>query len=174
MTRDEATEPRPPEQAERYRTDCRRCKGLCCIVPAHIPDNGFPTEKPANQHCRHLSAEHRCRIFARLETEGYTVCRAYDCHGAGPLVSNWIDADGGAAAARGERLEDFRQLARLHLLAMAVRGNGDDARALFDALDQVSLAYRRDGVFDMTRQARELLRGNQALVEAVLGWLEER
>jgi hypothetical protein len=173
----------PSEHSERYRTDCRRCKGLCCIVPAHVPSNGFPAEKPANQRCRHLGAEHRCRIFENLEAEGYRICRAYDCRGAGPLVSSWIDADD-ALAPETRRLEDFRQLSRLHLLAMAVRHEGNEesggeengdggAEVLFNALDAISIAYKRDGVFTMTEEGRAALRQSEALVGRVLARLGE-
>lgn len=165
------------DKVDRYRTDCRKCHALCCTVLAHIPDNGFPSEKPANQACRHLAQDRRCGIFEGLEAAGYSVCRAYDCHGAGPLVSRWIDADDAPAPNPG-RLEDFRQLARMHLLTMAIRRASDaedpDAMALFDALDTVSVAYRRDGVFTMTGAARAALRRNQALVTAVLARLKSR
>ncbi|MDA1309515.1 MAG: hypothetical protein O2985_07915 [Proteobacteria bacterium] len=158
----------------RYQTDCSRCRGLCCIVFAHAPENGFPGEKPANQACRHLTAACRCQVFGALESEGYTVCRAYDCHGAGPLVSAWIDAGGAAPQIAGttratDRLEDFRQLSRLHLLAAASREAG--ASALFDALDAVSLAYQRTGALVITAEASAALRDNEDLVGALLSRL---
>ena len=102
-----------------------------------------------------------------LEDEGYTVCRAYDCHGAGPIVSAWIESDGSAAPTAG-RLDDFQQLSRLHLLAMAVQ---DESPDLFEALDGVGAAYQREGVFTMTDTARAALSRNQDLVEAVLARL---
>jgi hypothetical protein len=168
MTQGEA-----PEISERYRTDCRRCKGLCCTVTAHIPGNGFPGGKPANQRCRHLTADHQCRIFESLESEGYTVCRAYDCHGAGPSVSRWIDADG-EATPKDERFEDFRQLSRLHLLAVAIHGERESVESLFGALDSVSLAYTRTGTFEVSRVARNALRKNESFVTDVLNRLDRR
>jgi hypothetical protein len=155
---------------ERYTTDCRRCRGLCCVAMAHAPANGFPSDKPANQACRHLSPDHRCQVFETLEDEGYTVCRAYECHGAGPVVSAWIDSDG-AATPTARRLDDFQQLSRVHLLAMAVQGESPD---LFEALDRVGDAYQREGVFTMTDTARAALTRNQDLVEAVLARLAPR
>lgn len=105
------------------------------------------------------------------------VCRAYDCHGAGPLVSRWIEADA-EAAPRVERYEDFRQLSRLHLLAMAVRGEdqnaGSDATCLFDALDVISIIYARNGVFAMTKIASDALARNEEIVVAVLDRLGRR
>ena len=164
-----------PEQ--RYRADCGRCRGLCCIVFGHLPANGFPAEKPPDQPCRHLRADYRCGVFATLETEGYTVCRAYDCHGAGPLVSAWIDADGpgrehGDTVAATDRLEDFRQLSRLHMLLAAVPKNaGADAAWLCHALDAVSLRYERTGQFEIDAGARAALRRNEDLIADLLGQL---
>ena len=99
----------PTDQSDDYRADCARCVGLCCIVMAHEPEHGFPEPKPANHRCRNLSAENRCMVFDHLEVEGYKVCRAYDCHGAGPMVSAWIAADGAPTPSL-RRLEDFRAL----------------------------------------------------------------
>jgi hypothetical protein len=74
----------------RFKTDCTRCHGLCCTVFAHLPVNGFPVDKPADTPCRHLTSDHRCAVFETLEDEGFTVCRHYDCFGAGPMVTRWM------------------------------------------------------------------------------------
>jgi hypothetical protein len=160
----------PVSEIARYVTDCRRCVGLCCSVFAHLPVNGFPAEKPSNQPCRNLGPDHRCLVFDRLEAEGYRVCRAYDCHGAGPLVTAWIRADGAATPQAG-RFEDFRQLSRLHLLIEAIRRDtpvSTDVSALLAALDAVSLVYYRDGVFTMTKAARDEMRRAEPLISAAL------
>jgi len=167
------------EPAPRLQADCTRCRGLCCIVFAHETGNGFPAPKPANRACRHLDAAHRCRIFANLEREDYVVCRAYDCHGAGPLVSRWIEADGagpgiGCTQAATQRLEDFRQLSRLHmLLAACAADDAPDARSLHAALDAVSLTYERTGRFAIGEDAANALRANDAFVAALLHRLAE-
>lgn len=138
---------------------------------AHAPENGFPEEKPANQRCRHLSAENRCLVFDRLETEGYRVCRAYDCFGAGPMVSTWITADNTIAPSP-ERLEQFRALSRLRLLASTARDetrHGESpARDIFAALDDVGAAYRRDGVLNIDQETRDTLRASRYWIDEIL------
>lgn len=158
----------------RYETDCRRCRGLCCITFGHEVVNGFPEAKPADQPCRHLRAGTRCGVFPTLEEEGYTVCRAYDCNGAGPLVSAWVDTDGtgveitDTAGAAG-RLEDFRQLSRLHMLVAALSEEaGGEAARLRDALDGVSAVYERAGVFHIDAAAQAALRRNESLMDNML------
>jgi hypothetical protein len=173
-----------PAPEQRYRADCGRCRGLCCIVFGHLPANGFPADKSPDRPCRHLRPDYRCGVFPTLETEGYTVCRAYDCRGAGPLVSAWIDADGLGRSpndtvedtvAAADRLEDFRQLSRLHiLLAAAPRKAGADAAWLCRALDAVSLRYERTGQFEISDDARAALRRNEGLIADLLGQLDRQ
>lgn len=160
-----------------YRADCDRCFGLCCIVMAHLPSNGFPEEKPANSRCRNLTRENRCAVFATLESEGYKVCRAYDCFGAGPMVSAWIEADG-AGPPTPRRLEEFRVLSRLRLLAVAARERGlgkDRGMArVFEALDAVGARYRRASDLSVDPMTRDILRENESWIAEVLFGLAER
>ena len=162
---------------ETYRADCHRCFGLCCIVMAHVPSNGFPEEKPANSRCRNLTHDNRCAVFDSLESEGYKVCRAYDCFGAGPMVSAWIEADGAAAPESG-RLEEFRILSRLRLLAVVAWERyleGDHQKGpVFEALESVGARYRRAADLSLDFMTRDILRENENWVTEVLSRLTKR
>lgn len=108
-----------PEPLDPYRPDCSRCQGLCCVAPAHRRTDGFPVAKNQDTACRHLDCKtFRCRAFDRLEAQGYTTCRAYDCFGAGPQVTRWLTAPwpGLPEDITARRLDDFRRLSRLRCL----------------------------------------------------------
>lgn len=107
------------------RADCGRCVGLCCVALAFDRSALFGEDKPAGHACRHLDPEDRCGIHASRARSGYAGCVAYDCQGAGQLVTamfggrSWRDCpDGGkamfAAFAQARRVQDWR-----HLLASA-------------------------------------------------------
>ena len=70
---------------ERLKPDCANCDGLCCFAPRFE----WPHyHKPGASACQNLDlGTMRCRIFERLEVEGYTTCRSWDCFGAGPAVT---------------------------------------------------------------------------------------
>jgi uncharacterized protein YjbI with pentapeptide repeats len=67
--------------------DCSRCFGLCCVALPFARSADFPTDKDAGDPCRHLQADFRCGIHARLREEGYRGCTVYDCFGAGQQVA---------------------------------------------------------------------------------------
>lgn len=69
-----------------FATDCAGCPAYCCTAFAFDRGPAFGHDKPADSPCRHLQANHRCAIHARLDTDGYTGCARYDCDGAGPHV----------------------------------------------------------------------------------------
>lgn len=142
---------------------------------AHVPSNGFPEPKPANSRCRHLTRENRCGIFASLERRGYSVCRAYDCFGTGPLVSAWIKADG-PGPPRTRRLEEFRALSRLRLLAKAAleqSGGKAGAREVFERLEAISARYQRDADLSVDGETRDVLRGNEEWITEILSRLAQ-
>ena len=72
-------------EPSRLGPDCANCDGLCCFAPRF----DWPHyQKPGATPCQNLDLDTmRCRIFDRLEAEGYTACRTWDCYGAGPAVS---------------------------------------------------------------------------------------
>jgi predicted DCC family thiol-disulfide oxidoreductase YuxK len=70
--------------------DCTNCAALCCVLLAFDASTAFAEDKPACAPCRHLSADHRCRIHADLSQLGYTGCAAYTCHGAGQRITSQV------------------------------------------------------------------------------------
>ncbi|MBT5265089.1 MAG: hypothetical protein HOL85_09670 [Rhodospirillaceae bacterium] len=155
---------------KRLQTDCRQCVGLCCIVLPHRAGAGFPAAKVPDWPCSHLDEGFRCRIHDSLAQHGYTVCPRYDCRGAGVLVSRFLEpGPAEQIAEQAERLEDFRQLSRLHQVIWALMSvDQPGAEALRGELLGVSEAYERLGIFKMTQSAQAELARNAGLIEDIL------
>lgn len=82
---------------ERLNIGCESCCGLCCVALYCMKTDGFPRDKAAGTPCQHLMADFRCAIHGQLATEKLKGCMAYDCFGAGQMVtqlyppnSNWM------------------------------------------------------------------------------------
>lgn len=163
-----------------WPTDCTRCFGLCCIALGHQPSAGFPAVKPRDTACRHLDADFRCAAFDRLETFGFTVCRSYDCFGAGPVVADRMRSEWGPwtpamVATAGDHLNGFRDLARLRMLIVALRREGSgDAHAVADRLEPAAVAFRRTGRVEIDADTAQFMRWHDALISAILAPLEEQ
>lgn len=67
--------------------DCARCAALCCIVLDIDKGTAFPIDKPAGMRCPNLTETNRCAIHPMLKKRGYHGCVAFDCQGAGQLVT---------------------------------------------------------------------------------------
>jgi hypothetical protein len=86
-----------PERVE-LRADCARCVGLCCVAPRFDASADFAIDKPAGTPCPHLMPDSRCSIHERLRPAGFPGCAAFDCFGAGQVVTqvfagrHWRDA----------------------------------------------------------------------------------
>jgi hypothetical protein len=170
-----------PADAEKdWRTDCGSCFGLCCIALAHQPPAGFPAFKTVNVPCRHLDDDFRCRVFARLEEEGFTVCRPYDCFGAGPAVARrmraeWRDWTPAMVATAKVHLDGFRELSRLRMLIVALRRHGGaDADALADRLDPVAEEFRRTGRVEVDSDTAQFMRWHEALISVILSSFKQQ
>jgi len=105
----------------RFRADCARCSGLCCVAPSFEAQQGFGFSKPAHIPCSYLEADFRCRIHPQLTERGFPACSAFDCYGAGQRVTRLFGAqswrDSAAAATR--LFQAYSQYRGLHeLLAM--------------------------------------------------------
>jgi|GEM_PF-6558882 len=157
-----------------WPTDCTRCFGICCVALAHQPRAGFPAVKASHTACRHLGDDFRCRIFAHLEREGFTVCRAYDCYGAGPVVAARMRAEWGpwtpemVASAHGH-LTGFRELARMRMLIVALRRHGGaEADALAGRLDPIADDFRRTGRIEVDAETAQFMRWHETLISAIL------
>jgi hypothetical protein len=83
-----------------FRADCSQCCGLCCVVPDQLAIQGFPVDKPSNTPCRHLDAAARCAIHAHRYEHGYAACTGFDCYGAGPWVTQKLQAAADESDAR--------------------------------------------------------------------------
>jgi hypothetical protein len=175
MSSDGEDGPVDRSMTDRWEPDCSRCVGLCCSVFAHRRGTGFPEDKPASVPCRHLARDFRCEVFETLEDSGYLVCRAYDCLGAGPVVTKRMIAAGGSLGPPVDQgmvpfMEDFRRLSRLHLLIRAVSEiDRKDARALRASLEAVSLDYEKGDVDDRDREVGAAVRPHRGLMEQVVG-----
>jgi uncharacterized protein YjbI with pentapeptide repeats len=77
----------PATVAARFRADCARCFGLCCVVPGFSKSAEFAISKPANTPCPNLRADCGCGIHGELRARGFAGCTVYDCFGAGQQVS---------------------------------------------------------------------------------------
>lgn len=75
------------QDAARYRPQCEKCFGLCCTALYFSKAEGFPADKRAGVPCAELDAEFRCKIHEKLGATGLRGCIAYECFGAGQLVS---------------------------------------------------------------------------------------
>ncbi len=73
--------------AARLTPGCDRCAALCCIALDIDKGDAFPIDKPAGQRCPNLTATNQCAIHPDLKKRGYHGCIAFDCRGAGQLVT---------------------------------------------------------------------------------------
>ena len=69
--------------------DCRNCDALCCVLLAFDQSQAFAFSKPAFEPCRNL-VHNRCTIHADLTDHGFGGCTAFNCHGAGQLVTQTL------------------------------------------------------------------------------------
>ena len=163
-----------------WPTDCAQCFGLCCVALAHQPAAGFPAVKASDTVCCHLNDDFRCSVFERLEAEGFPICRAYDCYGAGPVVSDRMRAEWGpwtppmVAGAAGHLL-GFRELARLRMLIVALRREGSpEAVEPAARPDPVADAFRRTGRVEIDAETAQFMRWHEPLISAILAPLKEQ
>lgn len=80
----------PDPWSPRWRADCSRCSGLCCMIPAFGRSADFAIDKPAGVACPNLTGEHRCSIHDHLRASGFAGCVVYDCFGAGQQVTQVV------------------------------------------------------------------------------------
>lgn len=72
--------------------DCQSCDALCCVLLAFDASPAFAFDKPACAPCRHLAADNLCRIHSGLREQGFAGCVAFNCHGAGQIVTQRVFA----------------------------------------------------------------------------------
>lgn len=128
------------------QADCARCAALCCVAFAFDRSESFAADKAANVPCANLDGGHGCRIHARLATSGFGGCVAFDCYGAGQVVTqemfggrSWRD-DPALLPAMGEA---FRILRRVHELRLLL---GEAATLPLSSAEQEAIAGFKRGL----------------------------
>lgn len=105
-----------------FRGDCGRCAALCCVGLAFDRGPLFGLGKPAGEACPHLTSNCRCAIHAERPARGFAGCAAFDCRGAGQLVTalfnglSWRDGD----AVRRQMLRAFALLLEIQRLRVVL------------------------------------------------------
>jgi len=106
------------------RADCSRCQAVCCVALPFDRSEYFGFDKGADEPCRHLTRDDRCRCFATLSARGQSGCSSYDCYGAGQRVCHelfpgrsWRESPSLAP----RLFESFRLLRRVHELRVLIR-----------------------------------------------------
>ncbi|MBS5065596.1 MAG: pentapeptide repeat-containing protein [Hungatella hathewayi] len=87
---------------QEFRISCKECSGLCCVALYFSKYDGFPADKAAGTPCRYLDSNFGCSIHGELQSRQMKGCLAYDCCGAGQIVTrlygeeNWKSNPGAA------------------------------------------------------------------------------
>ena len=100
--------------------DCASCVGLCCVALGLTRSADFAIDKPPDQACPNLLADHRCAVHPVLAETGFGGCVAYDCLGAGQKVVQVVFA-GDVSTPRPELTAAFRTVGPLHELLWYLR-----------------------------------------------------
>lgn len=110
------------------KPDCANCAALCCVVFAFDKSESFALDKAAGEPCPNLDGCGRCQVFSQRDALGFKGCIAYDCHGAGQVITQdvfqgrtWRD-DAALGARMGAALSVLRRIhEQLSLLETAAR-----------------------------------------------------
>ena len=124
--------------------DCQSCAALCCVLLAFDAGTAFGLSKPACAACPNLTDDNLCRIHDGLAAQGFAGCVAFDCQGAGQVVTgrlfqgrSWRDDQGLLPAMDAA----FRVQRRLHeAMALLVQAGGLPLTAAVQAERQAVLA----------------------------------
>lgn len=76
----------------RFKIDCEKCCGLCCVALYFTKSDGFPEDKEAGTPCKYLRDDYNCKIYSKLSKQGMKGCMAYDCFGAGQFVTSHLNS----------------------------------------------------------------------------------
>ena len=71
-----------------FRIKCNECSGLCCVALYFSKFDGFPADKVAGTPCCYLDSHYCCSIHRELHSKHMKGCLAYDCCGAGQIVTH--------------------------------------------------------------------------------------
>ena len=149
-----------PAILERLKTDCSRCRGICCTALYYAESEGFPADKEAGKPCAYLGEDFRCAVHSSLNRRGLKGCMAFDCLGAGNRAcGEW---DGGSREALFAR---FHSLFSLHqtLWYLAEAAVLRDGEALWPEAEALLNEGADGGGGDFAQRANALLKRVQAL-----------
>lgn len=128
------------ETKVKFKADCEKCYGLCCVALYFSALDGFPVDKEGGVPCPNLQEDYRCREHKNLTALGLKGCCGYDCFGAGPKISqdtfsckSWKDMKKSANEMFAVYLI-MRQLYEMLLYLKQAR-NKDATFSLWEALD---------------------------------------
>lgn len=71
----------------KLKIDCASCSGLCCVALYCMKTDGFPEDKEAGIPCKNLMPNFHCATHGKLAKDKMRGCMAYDCFGAGQMVT---------------------------------------------------------------------------------------
>lgn len=77
---------------DRFRADCSRCAGLCCVALSRSVAGGFGADDPAGTPCANLRPDNLCTIHTTLRPDGWPACTVFDCFGAGQQTVSQVFA----------------------------------------------------------------------------------
>jgi uncharacterized protein YjbI with pentapeptide repeats len=143
MTGGEAVKESAPEADSRFRADCERCVGLCCVASEFAASADFAIAKRAGSPCPHLAADHRCSIHDQLRNRGFAGCAVFDCFGAGQHISQItyanVDWRNSPPPVAKEMFESFRIMRHLYELLWHLH----EARRWCDPLEPLGVEVER-------------------------------
>ena len=113
-----------------FRSDCSKCKGICCVVLPFDRDQGFGFDKAACEPCPKLNADFSCAIHSSLEACGFSGCSRYECFGAGQRITRALDL-------RDDWFRDEAMLALVYKWFRASRELHEKLVLLDDCLDEL-------------------------------------
>lgn len=133
------------------RGDCGRCAALCCTLLSFEAGPHFAFDKPAGEGCHHLRGV-RCAIHARLGSTGMAGCAAYDCLGAGQLVTAmFAGLDLGGPSTRRAADSAFALVRQIQAMRLALRRTrASDAAGLEQALQATTTSYAALRIADLS------------------------
>jgi|SRR5271168_1639861 len=158
----------------RFRADCSRCCGLCCVVPGQLAVQGFRVDKSAETPCAHLDAGHRCSIHGSRQIHGYTACEGFDCFGAGQWITQSLFGGSQWTASRDHARQMFAayrhwapRFEAAALLEAALPHVRDDARSSLTAM-MTALTSGERADLPRPTDAGRLRRETLALIRSAL------
>ncbi|MGE5372882.1 MAG: pentapeptide repeat-containing protein [Solirubrobacterales bacterium] len=133
------------------QADCGNCFGLCCVALYFSASDGFPAEKEAGLPCANLQPDYRCAVYKELLNKGLKGCTAFECFGAGQMVSQV--SFGGR-----DWRESQEAAALMFAVFLAMRQLHEMIWYLTDALERKAASPLSDALHDLCSETERLTR----------------